>query len=46
MIRIQDLPHGNDSNSGPGILGYLPRNSMKSLVADDTIRKIPSGILR
>jgi len=46
MIRIQDLPHGNDSDSGTGILGYLSRISMKSLVVDDMIRKIPSGILR
>jgi hypothetical protein len=46
MDHIQDFPHGNDSNPGYGILGYLTRNSMKSLVVDDMIRKIPSGINR
>jgi hypothetical protein len=44
--RDQDLPFGIDSESAPDILGYPVRKTMKSLVADDTNPKIPSGIQR
>jgi hypothetical protein len=46
MNRNQDLPLGVDSDSNPDILGYPVWKPMKSLVADDTNPKIPSGIQR
>jgi hypothetical protein len=46
MKRNQDLPHGVDSDSNLDILGYPVWKPMKSLVADDTNPKIPSGIQR
>jgi hypothetical protein len=44
MNHYQELPHGFDSDSETDILGYPSWKPMKSLVADDTNPKIPSGI--